>query len=96
MECVRQVISDACWHRGFGADTNVVGKKIRVDGDLYTIAGVLPPDFHPPGRTLTADVDLWATTGFAAPPFPAPPVRAVRLLPGVMGRLKPGLSLATG
>ena len=50
MECVRQVISDACWHRGFGADTNVVGKKIRVDGDLYTIAGVLPPDFHPPGR----------------------------------------------
>ena len=50
MECVRQVISDACWHRGFGADTKVVGKKIRVDGDLYTIAGVLPPDFHPPGR----------------------------------------------
>ena len=88
------VISDAYWHRGFGADTNVVGKKIRVDGDLYTIAGVLPPDFHHPGRTLTADVDLWATTGFAAPPFPAPPVRAVRLLPGVMGRLKAGLSLA--
>jgi len=51
MECVRQVISDAYWHRGFGTDTNVVGKKIRVDGDLYTIAGVLPPDFHPPGRT---------------------------------------------
>ncbi len=88
------VISDAYWHRGFGADPNVMGRKIRVDGDLYTIAGVLPPDFHHPGRTLTADVDLWATTGFAAPPFPAPPVRAVRLLPGVMGRLKPGLRLA--
>src|SRR6516162_3570262 len=29
-----------------------------------------------------------------SPQFPAPPVRAVRLLPGVMGRLKPGLSLA--
>jgi len=88
------VISDAYWHRGFGGDPNVIGKKIRVDGDLYTITGVLPPDFHHPGRTLTADVDLWATTGFAAPPFPAPPVRAVRLLPGVMGRLKPGFSLA--
>ena len=88
------VISDAYWRRSFGADPNVIGKKIRVDGDLYTITGVLAPEFHHPGRTLTADVDLWATTGFAAPPFPAPPVRAVRLLPGVMGRLKTGLSLA--
>jgi putative ABC transport system permease protein len=88
------VISDAYWRRGFGADSNVIGKKIRIDGDLYTIAGVLPPDFRHPGRTLTADVDLWATTGFAASPFPAPPVRAVRLLPGVMGRLKPGLTVA--
>jgi len=54
----------------------------------------MPPEFRHPGRTLAADVDLWATTGFAAPPFPAPPIRAVRLLPGVMGRLKPGLTVA--
>lgn len=88
------VISDAYWRRGFGADPKVIGQRIRIDGDLYTIAGVMPPDFRHPGRTLAADVDLWATTGFAAPPFPAPPVRAVRLLPGVMGRLKPGITVA--
>jgi predicted permease len=88
------VISDAYWHRGFGADPKVIGQKIRIDGDLYRIVGVMPPDFRHPGRTLAADVDLWATTGFAAPPFPAPPVRAARLLPGVMGRLKPGLTVA--
>ena len=87
------VISDAYWHRGFGADPNVLGRKIRVDGDIYTIAGVMPPDFRHPGRTLTADVDLWATTGFAAPPFPSPVVRSGRLLPGVIGRLKPGMTL---
>ena len=87
------VISDGFWHRTFGADPNVLGKKIRVDSDLYTIAGVMPPDFHHPGRTLAADVDLWATTGFAAPPFPAPPRRAVRLLPGAMGRLNAGLTV---
>src|SRR5215467_12446959 len=28
------VISDAYWYRGFGADPNVVGKKIRLDGDV--------------------------------------------------------------
>ena len=88
------VISDAYWHRGFGADPGVLGRKIRVDGDIYTIAGVMPPDFRHPGRTLTADVDLWATAGFAAPPFPSPVIRGARLLPGVIGRLKPGLTVA--
>lgn len=88
------VISDAYWRRGFGADPNVLGKKIRMDGDIYTIAGVMPPDFRHPGRTLTSDVDLWATCGLAAAPFPSPPIRAVRLLPGAMGRLKPGLTAA--
>lgn len=88
------VISDAYWHRGFGADPSVLGRKIRVDGDIYTIAGVMPPDFHHPGRTLTADVDLWATAGFAAPPFPSPVVRGVRILPGAIGRLKPGITVA--
>jgi hypothetical protein len=88
------VISDAFWHRSFGADPNVLGKKIRVDGDLYTVAGVMPPDFRHPGRTLAADVDVWATAGFAADPFPLPVNRAIRYLPGAMGRLKPGLTLA--
>jgi len=88
------VISNAFWHRTFGADPNVIGKRIRVDGDLYTIAGVMPPDFRHPGRTLGGDVDIWATAGFAAPPFPSPVIRAARFLPGAMGRLKPGLTLA--
>ncbi len=88
------VISDAFWHHTFGADPNVLGKKIRVDSDLYTIAGVMPPNFRHPGRTLAADVDVWATTGFAASPFPYPVIRGARFLPGAMGRLKAGLTLA--
>jgi predicted permease len=88
------VVSDAYWRRAFGADPKVLGTKIRIDGDLYTVAGVMPPGFRHPGRTLGADVDIWTTTGCAAPPFPVPVVRAVRLLPEVMGRLKTGLTLA--
>jgi len=87
------VISDAYWRRAFGADPKVLGTKIRLDGDLYTVAGVMPPSFHHPGPTLTTEVDAWLTGGFAAAPFPLPVLRAIRYFP-VMGRLKPGLSVA--
>jgi predicted permease len=87
------VISDAYWRRAFGADPKVLGTKIRLDGDLYTVAGVMPPSFHHPGPTLTTDVDAWLTGGFAAAPFPMPALRAIRYFP-VIGRLKPGLSVA--
>jgi predicted permease len=88
------VISDAFWRRTFGADPGVLGRKIRVDNDLYTIVGVMPPGFRHPGRTLGADVDLWAAAGYSAAPFPVPVIRAARFLPGAMGRLKSGLTLA--
>jgi predicted permease len=86
------VISDGFWRREFGADPHAIGKKIRLDGDLYTIVGVMPPDFRHPGRTLQTDVDLWIAAGYAANPFPNPPQRSVRMFPMAIGRLKPGLS----
>ena len=86
------VISDGFWRREFGADPRAIGKKIRLDGDLYTIVGVMPPDFRHPGRTLQTDVDLWIAAGYAADPFPNPPQRAIRMMPGAIARLKPGLS----
>jgi putative ABC transport system permease protein len=86
------VISDGFWRREFGADPHAIGKKIRLDGDLYTIVGVMPPDFRHPGRTLQTDVDLWIAAGYAANPFPTPPQRSIRMFPGAIARLKPGLS----
>jgi putative ABC transport system permease protein len=87
------LISDAFWHRMFGAAPEVIGRKIRLDNDLYTVIGVLPPGFRHPGRSLTNDVDVFSAAGFSAAPFPAPPLRSVRYLPGAMGRLKAGLTL---
>jgi hypothetical protein len=68
------VISDSLWHTMFGADPNVLGQAIRIDTDLYTIIGVMPPSFLHPGRTLGRDVEVWVAAGYAAPPFPKPPV----------------------
>jgi predicted permease len=87
------VISDALWRRQFGADTNVIGKRIRADMDPYTIIGVMPPDFRHPGPTSSADIDIWGAAGFMGNPFASPPVRARRMLPGAIARLKAGVSV---
>src|SRR6478609_5560214 len=83
------VISDSLWARGFGRDPGVLGRKMLLDNDPYTIVGVLPPEFRHPGST--ADVEIWNTAGFRADPFPKPE-RSRRVLPGAIGLLKPGIS----
>lgn len=85
------VISDSLWARGFGRDPGVLGRKMLLDNDPYTIVGVLPPEFRHPGSTAATDVEVWNTAGFRADPFPKPE-RSRRVLPGAIGLLKPGLS----
>jgi hypothetical protein len=53
----------------------------------------MPPEFRHPGNTLEGDVEIWAATGWIAPPFPSPPIRGARFLPGALARLKPGITL---
>jgi len=86
------VISDRLWKRLYGSDPNILGRKVYADTDLYTIIGVMPPAFRHPGKTLRNEVDMWATAGFSANPF-GPPVRAARMLPGAIGRLKEGTDI---
>jgi predicted permease len=88
------VLSDSFWRRTFGGDPRALGKQIRIDGDLYTVIGVMPPDFRHPGRSLAGDVDVWTATGFSGPPWPVPAQRSIRMIPGAMGRLRPGLAIA--
>jgi predicted permease len=86
------VISDSLWHKEFGGDPSVVGHSVRLDNDLYTIVGILPPQFHHPAIPGLHPVDMWLTAGFRAVPFPAPQ-RSLRFLPGIIARLKPGITL---
>ena len=87
------VLSDSFWRRTFGGEPKALGKQIRIDGDLYTVIGVMPPDFRHPGRSLAGDVDVWMATGFSGPPWPVPAQRSLRMIPGAMGRLRPGLTI---
>ena len=42
------VLSDAVWRDGFGADSNILGKVIKLNGNPYTVIGVMPRGFQFP------------------------------------------------
>lgn len=53
------VISDRLWHSKYGGSSTVLGRRLKVDDNLYTIVGVAPSGFvdrTPSG--LTTD-DVW-------------------------------------
>ena len=50
------ILSDALW-RQFGADAQVVGKTLTINGRPYEVIGVMPPAFR--GQSGTAE--LWIT-----------------------------------
>jgi putative ABC transport system permease protein len=39
------IISDGVWQRRFGGDPDVLGRVVLLDGEQYTIVGVMPPKF---------------------------------------------------
>ncbi len=86
------VISDGLWRRSYGGDPNILGKRLKLDNDPYTIVGVLPAGFRHPGKTVAKDVEVWVTCGFSADPYPKP-ARNVKVAREAIGRLKPGIDV---
>jgi putative ABC transport system permease protein len=81
------LLADRSWRRRFGADPDVVNRRVDVGGQLVTIVGVLPASFEFPLRGLT---EIW---------LPIRPNQAQRDRRyfhwlDVIGRLKPGASAA--
>jgi predicted permease len=88
------LISDGLWKRAFAADPGILGKSLRLDNDLYRVIGVMPADYHDPGRTAEErNIEIWAASGFAAAPAP-PPLRNSRFLQAAIARIKPGVTIA--
>ncbi|HXM15481.1 MAG TPA: ABC transporter permease [Candidatus Eremiobacteraceae bacterium] len=79
------IISDRYWRNRFGADPQILSRKIRVGTDSHSIVGVMPSSFHFPER----DVDLWS-------PIPVDAkIAQIRDATWyfVVGRMKPGVTV---
>lgn len=80
------VLSERLWQGRFGGERAIIGKTLRIDGELCTVIGVMPAAFDFP-----RDVDVWAPVLTAGPENAG--FNAIRIFQGV-ARLRPGVSVA--
>jgi putative ABC transport system permease protein len=89
------VISHGLWQRRYGADPKLIGQKITLNDEAYTVVGVTAPDFQFPRRDeypygiVKTKVDLYLPIAFT--PEQMNNRRNNALV--VIARLKPGVSL---
>jgi predicted permease len=76
------VLSDALWHSRWGGDPKTIGKTIELNGEGYTVVGIMPPTFRYP-----TTAELW--TPLRADPADSGAANYLRLI----GRLAPGKTL---
>jgi predicted permease len=89
----RVVISYRWWKRQFALDPGAIGQQLTVNGNSYTIAGVLPQGFS---GVCPGDVpDLYVSLSDKSLPMQGLPKDLPALWwVAVMGRMKPGVSTA--
>jgi predicted permease len=80
------ILSSGLWRRRYGADTGVIGRNIRMNGQTYRVQGVMPAGFEFTIRSGSTP-DVWIP--LALPRSPARQDGGLRLI----ARLKPGVSM---
>ena len=80
------VLSYGLWARHFGSDANVVGQAITINGNPFTVIGVMPKGFH----YQDSEIALW--TPLAFPPDDPSNTRGNHSLTSI-ARLKPGVTI---
>ena len=79
------ILSDALWRQKFGGRSNVLGEQVTMNGEAYTVVGVMAAAFDFPNHEAL----LWVPADLRGPLFQEHP--DAHFL-SVMGRLKPGVS----
>jgi predicted permease len=88
------VISYATWQRRFGGDPQTVGRTLALNGQPYTIVGIMPRDFR--GTELLYEPEIWVPLLMQAQieRSGAWLERRDQARVFLLGRLKPGVSHA--
>ena len=86
------ILSDRVWRNQFGAAADILGRKVLLDSQPYTVVGVMPAGVDHPGNSYNSvaygdTVDAWTPFTFNGNPTN----RGSHFVEGI-GRLKPGLT----
>jgi putative ABC transport system permease protein len=79
------MISEGLWETRFNRDPSIVGNELKLDGELWTVVGVMPKSFEILGRTA-----MW---GMRPIPANLPPRARAAYQLQVVGRMKPGVAV---
>ena len=80
------ILGHGLWQRRFGGARDVLGQTVKLNEEIYTIVGVMPPDFQFPGRA-----DIWTPLAMNLQNWQQ---RGGHYLGG-LARLKQGASIGT-
>jgi putative ABC transport system permease protein len=84
------IVSHEFWQKQFGSDPNILGQKVKLDGEPYRIIGVLPPGFKLPNQFGLADpIVLYLPAAYPADLLASHGDHEIQ----VVARLKPDISL---
>src|SRR5579859_1469598 len=83
------VISDGLWRRRFGGDRAIVGRLIMLDGDGYTVIGVMPRGFD---NVLSPSAEIWSALQYDTAHITNFQTGEWGHHMHVIGRLRPGVS----
>jgi predicted permease len=84
------VVSHSFWRTRLGGDPSVLGREIQLNGVPFEIVGVAPPNFS----GFTGDATLWLPQGSYAVLQPGVLRQAGNHIVWMVGRLRPGATLA--
>jgi predicted permease len=84
------MLSFAFWQSRFGSDRGIAGRTIVLDGESYTVAGVMPRSFQFP--ISSTSTDLWTSLAPNAEGATPATVQRGNDSLSIIGRLKPGVT----
>jgi putative ABC transport system permease protein len=87
------MLTYSCWQNRFAGDTQIIGRRITLDEEAYSVIGVTPPEIFP---LQEEPIDFWTTVavnGAANKSGTANGSRGYPAYAGVLARLKPNVTL---
>jgi predicted permease len=83
------IINEGLWRGAFGSDPKLIGKSITLDGENYTVVGIMPSSFQLPNMAP----DLWAPLALTPAQLDPTKERGHQWL-YMLARLRPTVTLA--